>query len=358
MERWEQMRLFLSECYRLDHAICDRKFFEWQFQADPSDGNASVLCGWENDRLVGILGYLPFSVHWGELGNPYPAVWLLYWMVRKETQRGLGWLLTKRIQEKYTLLLTVNASELGGPFFKKLGWAFFPRVARYTCVFDKKQCVPLLFPSAIESDLDKMIFRPIFPDPDSITEVALNKENYHPDWKLYSGLSFGTVRSLSYLTWRYFKHPVFKYYVILKGEAQRPAVCIYRIEKAFGIYDALVGRIVDFFHPDDKQGKTDGLILMQGVLQYLKNKGCSYVDFICSNRTYSQTFLDLGADEEPNDRQILPVRITPIQHTLRHQNFAFLAPQGGHFPVLENMHITKSDIDGDGPALIPKNDSR
>jgi len=188
-----------------------------------------------------------------------------------------------------------------------------------------------------------------------LSGVTPNKNNYDPDWRLYPGLLFGTVRSLEYLTWRYLDHPVFKYHIVIEGSPERPVVCVYRIERAFGYYEALVGRIVEFFYPNDQGGKTEGLNVMHAVLQHLKNASCAYADFICSNRSYGRAIVDLGGGEEPGDSQILPVRLTPIERSIRHQNFAYFTPQGYPSPALERMYVTKSDIDGDSPASIPAN---
>ncbi len=350
--KWEQMRSFLSECYRPDHILCYKKFFEWQFQVKQNNERASLLCAWEDDRLEGILGYLPILTHWGDVNNPVKGIWLLYWMVREGAPRGLGWLLAKRVQSLSPLLLTVNASKLGTSILRELSWSFLSRVPRYICVLDKKQCVAMLSPQATEKDLDAMVF-----DNDRKTffnsEFILNKDTYHPDWKLYPGLAFGTVRSLDYFKWRYLSHPVFNYRIAVRGEAQRPVVCIYRIEEAFGSYEARVGRIVDFFHPSDEQGKREGAALMGDVLQQLKELGCAYVDFICSNKTYGWVITHLGGREESEDKQILPVRLAPIEQVLRHQNFAFRVLQGLRNPEADNLQITKSDIDGDHPVSVP-----
>lgn len=349
---WDQMRSFLSECYRPDHILCYKKFFEWQFQVEQNDGKASLLCAWEGSRLAGILGYLPLLTHWGDLDNPVKGIWLLYWMIRKDAPRGLGWLLTKRVQNLSSLLMTVNASKMGTPVLRALGWSYFGRVPRYICVLDRKQCVAMLSPQAKEIDLDAMAFdggHNTFYNP----EVVLNKDTYNPDWKLYPGLAFGTVRSLNYFQWRYLSHPVFDYRIVIRGEAKRPVVCVYRIEEAFGSCEACVGRIVDFFHPGDEQGKKEGTALMRDVLQLLKEFGCAYVDFICSNKVYSQAITRLRGKEESADKQVLPVRLAPIEQVLRHQNFAFLASQSSHGPEMGNFQITKSDIDGDHPVSIP-----
>lgn len=350
MRKWEQMRGFLSECYRPDHAVCSRKFFEWQFQVHSNSGNARLMCGWDNDRLLGILGYFPLLVNWGEIQKPYEAAWTLYWMVRREALRGLGFLLMKRIHEMYPLLLTVNTSPIGQPILKSLSCTIFKSIPRYICVFDKEQCTNMIFEESMENDLDDYVFRSNGLPLSNISVKELNGNNYRPDWRFYNALSFGTIRSLEYLRWRYIDHPGFKYHVVIDGEPEKPVVCVYRIEKSFGHYEALVGRIVDFFFPCDIEGEKRGMDLLLGVLQHLKSINCAFADFFCSSEIYSQPVIDLGGCMEPSYRQLLPVRLTPIQFENFQQNFGFFVPKGYPTPSLKDLYITKSDIDGDSPS--------
>lgn len=352
-KEWETIHSFISDCYRADHALCYKKFFEWQFQVKPNDENVRIICGWDNSKLLGTHGYLPLAVHWGDPGQTIESVWTMYWMVRKQAPKGLGLLLAKKIQEMYPLVLSINASKIGSTFFKALGWSFFWRIPRYLCVFDKQQCIPMLCEGATEEDIDQFIFKSKISGVASISEFDLKKDNYCPQWRLYPNLAFSVVRSLEFLTWRYIDHPVFRYHIILKGQPHRPAVCVYRIEQAFGLHQAKVGRIVDFFYPGDNHGKEEASILMNSILKYMKDAGCAYVDFICSNKTYSQIFIDLGGNEEYATRQVLPVRLAPIERTMRHQNLVVCGNKRFFSPKLEDMYIAKSDIDGDCPARIP-----
>lgn len=352
MADWEQMHSFIVECYREDHILCSRDFFEWQFQANRKNGDATVICGWDNDKLMGILGYTPLSVFWGEVDNPEKAVWLLHWIVRKQSPHGLGWLLVKRIQDMFPLSLTVNTSEKGGPLLQRLGWTYYSRIPRHVFVIDKQRCVNMLSPDSKESDLDEFLLKSEISGPSKNGQMALNEANYKPEWSLYPHLNFGTVRSLDYLNWRYLDHPVFDYRVMLEGSPHRPAVCIFRIENAFGSYKAKVGRLVDFYFPNDAHGVRDGTAVIRSVFNYLKNAECAYADFICSNKFCSELIRTLGGGEESERKQVLPSRLAPIQHLFRHQNFAFLDSKAKITPECNDLYVTKADIDGDSPAGI------
>lgn len=350
MADWNEFHSFVSESFRPDHPLCSKEYLQWQFKMKENGGKATILCVWENGRLLGINGYIPLPVHWGRLDNPMVAVWLAHWRVRSDAPRGVGGLLTRKIQEMFPLVLSLNASQLGVPIFKVLGWHYFPNIPRYLCVLDKKKSSRMLSPDANESDLNSFIIKLKSSDSFLLKDVIPNQENYHPQWNLYSELAFGTLRSLDYLIWRYIEHPTFKYHIVVTGQADRPAVCVYRIEEAFGDLETPVGRIVDFFFPTDSQGLAEGRKLMGDVLQHLKNIGCAYADILCSNSTYGRTIKELGGGQEPADRLILPMRLTPIQHIKREQNVVYYGQKGLLTPAMDQMYLTKSDIDGDHPA--------
>jgi len=353
MADWNTMHAFIAECYRKDHILCHKEFFEWQFRAN-AQGDTTIISAWDDGQLIGILGYLPFKIFWGQMDNPQEGVWGLYWMVRKQGPQGLGWLMMKRFQKMSSLLLTVNSSDMGGPFIQKLGWTRYSRVPRHIFVMDRARSSHMLSPGATQGDLEGFFLKLPVPVPSIERAAVLNQGNYNPDWTLYSHLKFGTVRSLEYLKWRFMDHPVFDYQIILQGPAHRPCVCIFRIEKAFGSYESNVGRIVDFYFPNDLKGIKEGQELFGAVLNSLKEAGCVYADFICSNKLCNEAARAWGGSEESEGRQVLPSRLAPIQHLLRHQNIAFVDLKNKIRPECSDLYVTKSDIDGDGPAGIPE----
>ncbi len=351
MVQWETMRSFLKECYRDDHVLSDKKFFEWQFQAEENDGMANVVCAWDKDELLGMHGYVPWPVRWGN--RIFKAAWTLHWLVRPDAPKGLGWLLMKKIQDRYELLMSINASKIGKPFVQGLGWVSYAPIPRFVGVLNKTKAAQMLMPEITANALDHFIIRTHLIGPHrNIVKNKVQSETYRPDWSLYPALSYGTVRSEKYFHWRYRAHPMFKYDIITLGNPERPAVCVFRIEKACGSYETYVGRIVDFFYPNDSVGKEQGLRLLKHVLHEMNESGCTYVDFICSSREYGQAMIDLGGQEEPTHRQVLPSRLAPIQNITYYQNIVFRAPPAERIPKIEEMYITKSDIDGDSPASI------
>ena len=108
---WEQMSGFLREAYRPDLALRHRPIFEWQFMADRHGGNASMICAYEGDALIGIHGYLALPMFWGNVDQPIVGGWGINLYARPEFRSGLGWVLLKKLKEMHPVSIGVGASE-------------------------------------------------------------------------------------------------------------------------------------------------------------------------------------------------------------------------------------------------------
>jgi len=355
MEHWEAMHRFLASNYRADHPICSREFFEWQFKVDPCTERAGIVCAWEGDELLGILGYVSCPVMWGSPVERNDAAFTLYWMVSPDAPRGLGLLLLRRVKAIYPFLLTVNASPIGRPILESTGWTCLEQVPRYVVVLNPDHCTEMLFNGGRTDYLSQLLFSAVPGKalPLNVKEAWMCPPVYRPDWKHYPSLAFGVVRSASHLQWRYVDHPSFQYHITGLGEPEKPAICVYRIEDTFGCCETKVGRIVDFFFPVDPEGELQGLTLLNSVLSHLQQAGCAFADFFCTMGRFGSLFTELGGRLESKTKQVLPVRLTPVEKTVRHQNVCISTPSTAfklHNP--SGLYITKSDIDGDSPAFL------
>ena len=354
MQDWEVMHAFLSRNYRPDLALCSRTVFEWQFMVRPGCREANMFCGWDGERLVGILGFIPIQLFWGETEDSLNGAWAINWYVEEDYRQGLGWLLVRKLQDVYPVVLGTEATHYNQQIVARLGWKLYPRLPRYLSVLDLKQAICMLSSGASEEDLRPMLYENGRADPAGLRNLEQETDDYRPDWRLYPAMAYGAIRSMSYFKWRYFNHPIFKYFIVTAGQSHRPAVCVYRIEQAFGDYRALVARVVDFFYPNDPQGESDGLDLIHAVLRRLRADGCAYADFFCSSHAFGQTLLRARWKIELMERQILPVRLCPIERKSFSYNIELGIAKGLSSPALESTYFTKSDADADRAALLPE----
>lgn len=346
------MDAFLGCNYRPDLPLRWRDLYEWQFQADRYGGNASMITGWDDGRLVGIHGHVMTPLFWGDIERPVPGAWLMRLYVEAEHRHGLGLLFLRRAQAMYPIVLAVAVSPDSQRIITRLGWKFSPRLPRYLAVLEGGRALKMANAGATAADIESLRPKGTPRQLASLRALSVESGGYRPEWSCYPAMRYGTIRSLAYLRWRYFDHPVLRYRCLVAGSAERPAVCVFRVEQAFGEQQALVGRVVEFFHPNDDEGRAQGTALMHAVLERLSAVGCVYADFVCSSRTYGETLLDAGWGVEPVDRQILPVRLSPIERILRHQNLEYGVTAGLATPTLEDMYVTNGDGDEDRPAVL------
>ncbi len=343
------MHAFLSRNYRPDLALRHRAMFEWQF-LDEKSGQARLICGWTEGRLIAILGYITTQVFWGSCSQPQTAAWAINWMGDPES-RGLGWLLMRRLQEQFPIVLGVGVTTDNQKIIERLGgWSLFHEVPRYLCVLDRHQSGAFLAPSVSLAELPPEV--PLRTTPE-VTFLSEGTTDFAPAWELYPSLAYGTVRSFDYLRWRYLRHPAFAYSIALLGPPYRPAVCVYRVERAFGRCQGNVGRLTEFFYPEDARGERDGVELLAAVIQRLRAAGCAYADYVGGSASYSHTLLRVGWSRQTEGRQLLPVRLCPVEHSPFSHSLEFTVSSELPRPALEQMYVTRGDGDQDRPVTFP-----
>jgi hypothetical protein len=347
MDRWDALRDFFVQNYRPDLPLCSRRYFEWQFRVRPGH-DANIINAWDGDRLIGTFGYVPTPFHWGT--STVDGAWFYNWMVDPTYRHGLGFGLMRYAQERFPVLLSIAATEENARLVTRLGWAFHPRLPRYLAILDAPKASLLLMPGASSDEL-----RPtnsLAANESQSTPLALtNEAQYQPDWRLYSSLAFGAVRSFDILRWRYLQHPAFSYSILTLGNATRPATCVYRIEESLGGATVRIARVVEFFHPDDREGKLSGISLVRALVESLRAQGCAYADFIGSGEC-GQTLLEAGWIREPEDHPLLAVRVRPIERDPFAYSLEYGAARDLPMPALPQVYATKADGDGDRPTTM------
>jgi hypothetical protein len=272
--------------------------------------------------------------------------------VDKDYRHGIGWNLMRRLSEKFPLVLAIDGKDYALRMLDRLGWVVERRVPRYLAVLDAGSSL-----SVADDHIDAERLREIEILPGDrpgagLTFLDGNAGQYAPDWGHYPAMGYGTVRSSDFLLRRYRDHPVFEHFIAVRGNADRPSVCVFRLQHAYGPGEARLARILEFFHPGDARGRENGEALMGDVLAHLRGQGCAYADFVCSSRTYGQTLRATGWVEEPAGRHILPARVCPVDHTYRATNFVYYSGGDGKVP-LGDIYITGGDGDADRSAMAP-----
>lgn len=308
MKDWDQMNQFIATTHGHGHILRHRPIFEWFFVRGEDKEHANMLVAYEEDKLVSLLGYLPTDFNWN--GEVVYGAWTAFWMTIEEYRNGVGVLLMRKLTELFPIVATQGASAMNQAIVSKMRFQFLERIPKSVYVFNSEKIASSLGYNKTKSNLN-------FDLVEDINEVDFSgMKDYSPEWNLYPALNFGTLRTHQYIDQRYATYPFFKYKIFVEGPKNSPSVCVARVvETDRGIK---VARILDFFFPETKEGKEEGLSLMKKCLKHFQKQGCDYADFYCTSLTYLETLEAVSFERDYNDE--LPSLLDPIDMSRKVQN--------------------------------------
>lgn len=337
---WPQMDRFIAVTHGERHVLRNRPLFDWFFLNHRRD-MANVVVAYEGEKLISLLGYLPTTFRWGR--EEVAGAWMAHWMTLKEYRHGVGALLMKKMSEMFPVVAGQGASRMNQEIVTKLGFKFIERIPKVVYVFEHAK-VQAAFgyreqPSAAPDLRDHQPAR---------ETVTITRERFDPDWELYPGLRFGTLRDAAYLSPRYIEYPFHKYDVFIEGEAHSPVVCVARlVVTTAGIK---VARILELFFPETKVGRAQALALVRQCLVLYRRRGCDYADFYCNGATYIDLLLDVGFTHDATGT--LPSLLDPIDMSRKFQNMELYVSSElkKRYPKCEDEFVvTRADGDQDRP---------
>ena len=278
---------------------------------------------WENEEICGA--------------------WVSHWMTMEGYRFGIGALLMKKITEMFPVVAGQGASLMNQEIVGKMKFKFLEKIPKVVNVFNQDKVLNFFgyrFENTIDCSIEKY---------DMAKETTtITRESFCPNWHLYPSLKYGTLRDSHYLNFRYINYPFFKYYVFIEGEVSSPVVLVARIIKT--TERIKVGRILEFFFPENESGKKRGFSLVKKCLIFFKHHNCDYADFYCNSDVYMNLLLDAGFTND--NTAALPSLLDPIDMSRNFQNLElYVSPElKRKYPNCENDFIvTRADGDQDRP---------
>lgn len=350
---WEMLDRFLVENYHERYILRDRRFSEWCFGEPGDPENLNVLVMWDGDELLGMLGFMPAEVMWA--GRVVRGTWTANWHVARDHRYGTGVLLLRRLTEEYDVVLGQGAGPQNIRVTPRMGFSYYPKLARYVRILDETAVREYVEPSMSESEFSWRVagqrhacaLRPEEADLAREIPDRFRPENYRPSWSEYPEASYGTVRSAEFLNHRYLEHPCFRYQGFVAGPSDHPAVLIFRVESVRDCTRLNV-RVVELLF----SASADGILHARGVLRRLEDEairvGAGFVDFVCPAKGYRELLYEAGYVEGTD--LPLPLRYNPLDRGWKAQNLIlWSAPSLGSRPPLSEWYVTKGDGDQDRP---------
>lgn len=346
---WPKIKNFFKQNYRKDHPILNRKFFFWQFNVQKK---INVLCALENNKIIGMIGYLDLDMYLGS-NKKIISTWLLYWKANNSAPNGIGLILLRKIKKIKKNIFSINVSDIGKLFYKKNNWDFFNEIKRNYIVLNKKKSKNLLINKRNSSQINNHFINKKLLNEKTIIK-KLNLKSFKVNLKKYKGLKYSIKKDKNFFDWRYFKHPFFNYEIFYEGPAKEPAICVLRIEKYYGKSTGKISRILEFFYPENNNGKKNASKLLKKIFKYLIEQNCDLVDFYCSYKNYSNLFNSFSISKKKNYKTIFINRCLPIMREEFKQNLFYNLKDNINLNK-DKIYITKSDVAGDNPTRILKN---
>lgn len=115
---------FLRDHWRADHVlVTDRRVLDRQHR-DEAAGRYDVLCAWDGEELVGLVGVIRTARFDPALADGRDTAWLTTWRVRDDAPPGLGIGLVRGVQARLrpTWIGTVGLRPATLPMYRALGW--------------------------------------------------------------------------------------------------------------------------------------------------------------------------------------------------------------------------------------------
>jgi len=337
MREWSKMDAFIADTHGERHVLRNRELFDWFFLRNEDKNQANVVVAYHGDRLISLLGYLPTVFRWGDADMV--GTWMAHWVTDDAYRHGIGALLMKRMTEMFPIVAGQGASTMNQAIVTAMKFRFVESIPKVVCIFNQ---------ASVLRNFDFPSQEVAFASAPAIPSERLTQQSFDPDWSLYPTLRFGTLRDWRYIKQRYVDYPFFTYQIYVAGPPHAPAVCVTRVcATTLGIK---VGRILEFFYPETKDGLDLAENLLRQCLSRFQQDQCDYADFYCTSAKHIDLFRRTGF--VPDDLGQLPSLLDPIDRSRKAQNLELFVSQDLKrlYPGCEDAFFaTRADGDQDRP---------
>lgn len=299
--------------------------FRYQYQ---SGDQIHFVLGIDNNELVSILGYIPYSNE-----KDYVDIFLAMWMTSPNMKTGnIGLLLNKYLLDKgYRSVSCCGIANRVKGLYKFLGYTTGTLEHYYMLNNDRKDfTIP---------EINHPVERKLHPDKGSdllrITNFNELKEKFNFD--LYKKRYF--YKDQDYIKKRYFEHPFYQYQIF--GVDKEGAITSLLITREISINGSKLLRVIDFI------GEEQDLGAIGHELQKIMNTyEYEYIDFY--QYGISEDILNASGfvKRDKKDSNIIPNYFEPFEKKNVDIHFATNITE-------HKYYIFKGDGDQDRPNLLP-----
>jgi hypothetical protein len=355
------IELHRNHYWRENCLLLNPDFYHWQFVEPPNSaaagGDQSVVAVDDEGRLLSFLGVVLARASFQ--GCPIKAAHLITWLSSPEARgRGVGLSLMRYMTNNFDFLFGKAVTPAALSIYHRLGFRYFANCSRWIGILDPDATLSLAVePSGLSAKRAQA--RRIHADADGSAPGYVSR-------KLPSGaaslaanvLSDGATfcRTNDYLTWRYEKHPYFRYEFLFVGAASKPeGFAVLRIEDVSGRMGRVL-RVIEFI-----AAPAHSRQLAIAVFAYGREQGCAYADVFGMSEHYIAGFVAAGGFSTLEESDLrLPHLLQPWDANTDPPGLLFfgrrdVGPNGALGPAddISRIHVSKGDGNMDWPSWVP-----
>ena len=336
--------------------VRDSNLLNYMFYNNPmcskiaGNENFTFLGLWDDNKIVGILGVLPYKLN--VKGEERFGVALTNWKVNSEYS-GSGLMLLKYVYGcNPDLILSLGINQNVAKLYEIMRWNVIEDVPRWIGINDVAKVEEVLLKDANNSVIRNF---------ENLKEVAVNSQLIVLDsvdekwdefyWGKFAKSTIGFVRDYKFLKWRYIDHPNFTYQFITTKNSnnQYTGLIVLRLEKILEEKHT-IGRILEFIAMDEETAN----VLANSITVFQKD--VLFWDFYCMSGISSWGLENVGFKRKPkwlSDKIVVPTRFQPLDlECINMMATVYVSEKvKNKLNLLDDMqcYITKGDSDQDRP---------
>lgn len=351
------LQTFFHQHWRADHIMSrDAELLKWQYGRChailPEGAEFSFLIVEADDRIVGILGFIPVDFNQG--GEIVPGAWLSHWLVLEEYRAGgAGLLLFRRLRDLGVQVIAVQGiNDTVKKLYGSLGFHIIDDVPRWVGILDPARVEALVADVGVQleaGEMDEFAIPAGSAAEATCTELvsAPLGDEWDHFWADASATVMGAVRDADFLNWRYLRHPSFDYRLVLarNREQRLEGLAAYRVETIRDRVEKVL-RVTDLIATD-----AGAAALVEGIRRTASEQGAVFADFYCSSQVAAAPLQEAGFARLRPGPGIgrLPSRFQPLDAVYVELSGAIWAAAGKGLIEHPGFYLSKADGDVDRP---------
>ncbi len=357
---------FLNDHWAAGHVyVRSEELFRWTFARDHAGDQHgfTVAVAVLNGELAGILGGIPFGLNL--FGKSFRGVWMANYVIREDCRRGPAALKLLNMLRggEYDATVAFGITAATTNIYRLLRGQVLPPAPRHILILPEAidRAVELLriahpdWTGNAAEELARRYAQEPSIEPASRIGDTIPDDWDETNWAFIAPGTVGAKRDLTYLHWRYTRHPVFHYRVITVPASPRTGLLIWRSEVIHRASDGglspvdRIARLVEFLPASEENARA----LAGAFLEQIRLEGALGADYYGFHGPTGAILERLGFRRATvPDADAFPSRYQPLDGKSGNILSAAFLPPGT--PECTNewtcpFYWTKSDSDQDRP---------